>query len=239
MNKIKMILNKIKCKHYILVGLIILELLILLVISKFSVKPLERRALNLYGDNVMSYISLIKKDKPEYYIYYVLTYYDEEYNKDKVKVKDITEFINTHFDKKISEEDIRLLNNNEILFNNHISYDSINDQYIKNHDLDKELKRDNQIIKYEIYKIRKQNKNTFIVTYNKYVVDNINILLNYYIENNKQEIVDSINNSLKNNYSSKNILKYVNKDMKKIVKNKGQIKIKYVIEDNNIFIKLN
>ena len=193
----------------------------------------------MYGDNVMSYISLIKKDKPEYYIYYVLTYYDEEYNKDKVKVKDITEFINTHFDKKISEEDIRLLNNNEILFNNHISYDSINDQYIKNHDLDKELKRDNQIIKYEIYKIRKQNKNTFIVTYNKYVVDNINILLNYYIENNKQEIVDSINNSLKNNYSSKNILKYVNKDMKKIVKNKGQIKIKYVIEDNNIFIKLN
>ena len=100
MNKIKMILNKIKCKHYILVGLIILVLLILLVISKFSVTPLERRALNLYGDNVMSYISLIKKDKPEYYIYYVLTYYDEEYNKDKVKVKDITEFINTHFDKK-------------------------------------------------------------------------------------------------------------------------------------------
>lgn len=239
LNKIKRILSKIKYKQYILLGLIILILLILVVISKFSVTPLEKRAITLYSNQVMPYIDLVKKGKTEYYIYYAFTYYEREYKEDKVKVKDIAKFINTHFDKKVKEEDIRLLSNNEVLFNNHISYDSINDQYIKNYEEDSKLPTaDKPLVKYEICKIRKRNKYTFVVTYDKYVVDHINTLLNYYIENNNQEVVDDINDSFKDNYFSKNILKYIDKDMKKIVKNKGQIKIEYVIEDNHIFIKV-
>ena len=101
-----------------------------------------------------------------------------------------------------------------------------------------------KIEKYREEKIKKKSNNKFVITYKKYVVKDPYKILNYYTDmNNKNEKkvtkynTEEIDKYLKGEESKKTIKKYITeKNIGKIGKEEGKVKITYIIRDGNILI---
>lgn len=236
MSRIKNVIKKGNMKYFI-VGIVII-LLFLLLFSHFKISKLEELTIKKYSNQMMVYMDYLEKDEIDYYVCYTLTYYENEYNQKEVNIKDIVNFINTHFKKQITKKQVETLGITPFMIDKHITYNSDKNSYIINaNELSYSDIAKIKLVKYDIEKIKKKSNNTYEVTYNTYEIENPYELLNYYVDKNNKKTAEKINLYLTGKISKKNIIKYItNKNIDKIGKKKDIIKIYYVIRDDDILI---
>ena len=235
MDKIK---NMIKDKiMYIIVGIIIVILLFLLIINYHKLLPLEEASITNYSNKMMRYMDVLEKENLDYYVCYTVTYYKNEYNKNSVSVNEIVNFINKHFNKKVTKKEIESLGVTPYMIEKYITYNDGEKKYtITTDELSYADIAKIKVVNYDIEKIKKINKKIYEITYNKYVIDNPYDILNYYVDKKKEDEAEIVNNYLRGKASRKDIDKYITN---KIGKKKDTIKVKYVIDDGNILIDTN
>ncbi len=236
MDRLKRVIKKENIKYFV-VGIIII-LLFLLIIDRFRISDLENISIRMYSDKMMTYMSTLEKDDLDHYICYTVVYYKNEYHKNSVKLKEIVEFINNHFDIQVSNKQLRKIGITPYMIEQYITYDSTTDEYIVTTDeLTPSVIADIPLIKYDIKKIRKKNRNTYEVVYKQYKVTNPHKVLNIYMDKKDDLAVEDINDYLRGESNRKDIEKYLNAEsIGKIRKYVGTIKVQYKISNNNILI---
>ncbi len=244
MKGIKKKLKKIdKTKALIVVVILLLGVI---VINKKSITPVERIKLEEESNSVSENINVIEeKQDLDSCVIYTINYYASEKEINKISIKDINKYIKNHFNIKTSEKEISKLGITPNMLEERITFNPTENTYEKS--TDKKTYADiagEKIEKYREEKIKKKSNNKFVVTYKKYVVKDPYKILNYYTDmNNKNEKkvtkynTEEIDKYLKGEESKKTIKKYITeKNIGKIGKEEGKVKITYIIRDGNILI---
>lgn len=244
MKGIKKKLKKIdKTKALIVVVILLLGVI---VINKKSITPVERIKLEEESNSVSENINVIEeKQDLDSCVIYTINYYASEKGINKISIKDINKYIKNHFNIKTSEKKISKLGITPNMLEERITFNPTENTYEKS--TDKKTYADiagEKIEKYREEKIKKKSNNKFVVTYKKYVVKDPYKILNYYTDmNNKNEKkvtkynTEEIDKYLKGEESKKTIKKYITeKNIGKIGKEEGKVKITYIIRDGNILI---
>ncbi len=236
MDRIKRII--INYKLYVISVIIIVLLLIFLIIGKYRLSPLEELAITKYSNEMMPYMDILEKDETDYYVCYALVYYDNVYNQQELSIKEIVDFINDHFSKKVTKKQIQSLGITPYMIDKHITYNIQNDKYvITTNGLSYSDIAKTKIVKYSMDKIKKRSKDTYQVSYQQYVIKNPYEILNYYQDKKDNLAVKNINNYLIGNGNRKSIEEFLDsKNIGKFGKYVGTVKIKYNISDNSILI---
>lgn len=236
------------------IGIILIFLLLLVfIIVRLNTRltPVEKIKLTELSNNIVKnieYVEQSKSNKLDKYINYTMEYFYNEKNKDTLSVEEVVKFINNTFDIKINKEELIKLSQTEELLNNHVLYEpSLNKYKIEKQQMTYSDIASNKIIKYDIDKIIKKNKNKFIITYKKYEVSNPYKILNYYTNLNNKNInsknkktydTKEIEEYLKGNKKVSDIKKYItDKNIKKVGKVKDSIKIIYKVKDSKILVE--
>lgn len=237
MNRIKSIIQKGNIKYFI-VGIIAI-LLFLLAINYFKITDLEMLSITKYSDKMTPYMDILEKDDLDHYVCYTLTYYQNEYHQNNVKIKDIVEFINNHFDQKVNNEQIEKIGITPYMIEQHITYNSNNNEYIITTDeLSNQEIAKIPITKYKLEKIKKKRTNVYEIIYSKYEIKTPHKILNYYIHQNNQNAINEINLYLTGEKPIKYIIQYINhKNINKLGKKTKTIKLQYTIDKQHILIK--
>lgn len=262
MKKLKQYYKKIityvrKKENYgkVLLGVLVLIFLVftaIYILGTRNISKIEERKIINNSRNYMNFIEDITESKSkdiDKYVIFALDYNLYNNNKNEIATGDLVKFINDTFLLNITKDKIISLGITEEMLNKRITYNSGKDTYsIKKDESTKEIKEKN-FIYYKVKKIRRKNKNTYVIKYSKYLIDDPYKILNYYIEKNtnlepknQKDIVDikPIRNYLVGNTSIssvKKLISYNEDDLKNYSKKKGSVKIIYVIEGNNIKIK--
>lgn len=220
-----------------MIGIIIL-LLSLLIFEQFRMSDLEKFTIKEYSDRMMTYMNVLEKDNLDHYICYTVVYYKNEYDKNNVRIEEITKFINSHFKLKVNKKQIQEVGITPYMIEQYITYNSTTNEYIITTDeLSPSVIAETPLIKYDIKEMRKKGKNTYEVIYNQYKVKSPHEILNFYMDKKDDLAVKNINDYLSGNSNRKNLEKYLtNKNIGKFGKHIGTIKVQYKIHKNNILV---
>lgn len=225
---------------------VVILLLGVIVINKKSITPVERIKLEEESNSVSENINVIEeKQDLDSCVIYTINYYVSEKGINKISIKDINKYIKNHFNIKTSEKEISKLGITPNMLEERITFNPTENTYEKS--TDKKTYADiagEKIEKYREEKIKKKSNKKFVVIYKKYVVKDPYKILNYYTDmNNKNEKkvtkynTEEIDKYLKGGESKKTIKKYITeKNIGKIGKEEGKVKITYIIRDGNILI---
>ena len=175
---------------YILVavGAAAIAVLITLIIPKGrDVTVLERNAVNEYSDKVMAHLEEIDFDTSEVdqgnesnpvyngfpldrYIAYTLEYFNDFKDKKEVSVKEIKDFLASHFDIDVEEDVINGVGISPLLLDKYVSHEPVSKVYSIKKEFSKREIADIKISKYIMTgDIKVNSDNTiYTVTYNKY-----------------------------------------------------------------------
>lgn len=235
MRKIKEIIKHYKL--YIILG-IIMVLLLFLLIGKYRLSPLEEIAITKYSNEMMPYMNVLEKDDVDNYVCYTLVYYNDVYKQQEVSTQEISDFINRHFSKKVTTEQIQSLGITPYMIENHITYNTDNRKYvIHTNELSYSEIAKTKIVKYSIDKIKKQNNNTYQITYHQYMIKNPYEILNYYQDTKNDIAVQDVKSYLKGDGNRKQLEKYLdNKNISRFAKYVKTVKVQYKIDKNHILI---
>ena len=251
----KKVLNKIKKdkklqkKVLIIASIIIFVIITVLTIKNiYKVTPIEEIKLKEVSNEVMNYMEEIETSKSkniDKYINYTLEYFYNEEDKETLHINEIKKFIEETFTVKITNKELKEIGITQEMLEKNIVYDPIKETYKKGKiNLSYADIASKKIIKYNIEKITKKNKNEFVIEYRKYIVSNPYKILNYYMELNQKDEKNKIkydtteiNNYLKGKEKTGVIKKYItNSNIKKVGKEKETVEVKYVVKDNKILV---
>jgi len=251
------ILSTIKNKKLMIIlpwFIIIIIVIVIFIVNSRKLTELEKVKVTEASTDVVNYIDEITsspKDEGRY-INFAIEYLYNKSDSTTFDVKDIIEVINEKFLLEYDEKKIIDIGISEEMLNKGIVFDSANNQFkynINNTRLDIANKK---IIKYELKKIKKINKNKFKVIYDKYLVENPYDIYNYYNEKNisKNEIseitqgelnkddLSLITDYLKGEEKLSKIKNMINKNnIKNFGKIDGEISIIYVIKNEKLVIE--
>lgn len=247
MNKIKEILNnKIVLASIISVIVIIIIIIVFLINSK-KLTNLEKIKIEETCDKISNYLDevYVYEDDNGKYINFAAEYLYNEENKEEFSLKDVLNIINGTFDIDYDEEDLSKIGVSSRMLDKNIVYDSTSNLFKYKQNKTQTDIANTAIIKFELKKIKKINKQKFEVILDKYVVENPYEILNYFNDYNiKQEDsskrynTDDIVKYLKGKENVKVIKDLITKDnIENFGKIDGNIKITFVIKDNKLKIK--
>lgn len=222
---------------------------ILVYIDNHVLTKLERIKITEFSDKVVDYmdeVELSKDDKGKY-INFAIEYLYNTTDKKEFNLKEVLEVINDTYDVSYTDEDIQKIGISEGMLNKGIVYDGAKKSFTYNISKTRTDIANTPIIKYELKKIKKVNKNKFEVTYDKYLVENPYEILNYFdkynIEkNDDEEKMDTkeILSYLKGETKVGVIKEIINEDnIKEFGKIDGDAKVTYVIKNDKLIINQN
>lgn len=230
-------------KIIILIGVILLIGIIITISIVFNkqknkITDLEQIKINEINDDIIDYIEYIEENSDiDKYILFSLKYSSDKNDKYSLTLKEMKEIIENKFNKSFTEEILEKNGISPLLMENDIGYDYDSQTYFI-YKIKKSYAEiaNTKIIKYIQKDIVKKN-NQFIVTYNKYVIDNPYDILNYYSSNEPETDTIEISKYLKGEEKIGTIKKYLNENnVSKIGKKQKDITITYIIKDNKILI---
>lgn len=183
--------NVIKNKKilFIILGVAIVSVLLILAIvllNKNKLTELEKVKIDEASFKVENYLDeiLLHNEDEGKYINFAIEYLYNETDKESYSIEDILNIINDTFDKDYKEEDIIKVGITSEMVAKGIVFDSATKEFKYNAQKTNADIAATPIIKYQINKIKKKNKNKFEVKYDKYVVENPYEILNYYNNRN-------------------------------------------------------
>lgn len=231
---IKNKIDKVMIQRFIIVILFIIILIVMLTGNKIS--TLEEESVISYSDIMINYIEDIEDVKDKEYDKYIinsLKYYYNEENKTEVGVKEVSEFIEKNYNIKISSKKMLELGISEKLMKENITFDSQKETYQYN--LNKTLKdiANTKIASYKKINVKKNSKNIYQVTYQKYVIKNPYEVLNFY----QDKDVTKIKNYITGKGTVKEFLESIEeKDLDKFATKKNEITVEYKVIDRKLTV---
>ena len=262
--KIKEFLLHITDKEYlqenirvVILGILLLIFLvatIVFLIVSSNISKIEEEKINKETRNYANYIEDIvdiKSKDIDKYIIYTLDYYYNVNNVNSLSSAEISDFISNKLHKSVKEEDVLNYGVNPTMQKRNISFDSSTNRYVLNDPkYDRKTISEKDTIYYKQKRLRKINKKKYVITYEKYIIDDPYKVLDFYLEKNRQDegkeqedgtyIYDIVDITEMKEYLTTgkiNHLKlFLNQNdefMKKFAKKDGKIKITYVINDSN------
>lgn len=244
------VLKKIVIKNKkIIIGVVLLIVFALFImnITGNKLTPLEEISLKNNSKNIITYIEeveTLKSKKIDKYINYAMEYNYNEYGSKELSVKDMKKLINSIFEIKISEKQIKKIGITPSMLDKKIGYDYEKEMFTieKGEESYSDIAQ-RKIYYYGLEKIDKKASDKFIITYKKYVISDPYKILNYYDDLNHDEKVKvkydttEIMNYLTSKGNLKSIKKYINnKNITKFGKAKGTIEIEYIVKNDEILI---
>lgn len=153
-----------------------------------KMSSIEKNKLEEVGNKYMPYLSYYidnkKDDKINGYVLFALNYFYNEEDKEEVKFNDVIKLTKEVFGEKIKKEDLEKLGLSSYMIENGINYNPGSTVYtISQKNSMPELAK-KEIIKYNQVKAVKKNSNTYVVTYDRYIVEKPYELMNYYMDFN-------------------------------------------------------
>lgn len=252
LDKTKVLLNnlqdKIKKNPVIaLLGILVLVFLIITIIYLVGIKKLssiEEKELTSRSDEIVYYLDdlLLDTDKVDKYIIYSLDYNLHENNDSTMSIEDMYNFIKDNFDIKINKDELIDVGITPLMLSKNITYDSQKLMYTINsvHGNPTDI-AETSVNYYHVNKINKKNRKKYIITYQKYVINDPYEVLNYYLENNAkvEEPVDIVpfRNYLAGSGSLYSFVKSIDSnDINKFSKKDKEVKVTIVVIDNKLKI---
>jgi len=237
----------------ILLLIFLVATIVFLIISS-NISKIEEEKINKETRDYANYIEDIvdiKSKDIDRYIIYTLDFYYNVYNVNSLSSAEIKDFINEKLHVKVKEEDILNFGVNPTMQKRNISFDSSSNKYVLNDPkYDRKTISEKETIYYRQKKLRKINKKKYVITYEKYIIDDPYKILDFYLEKNRQDegikqddgtyIYNIVDITEMKEYLTtgkinhlKQFLNQSDEYMKKFAKKDGKIKITYVINDNN------
>ena len=229
--------------------LLVVLLVILFIINSNKLTDLERIKIEDNSKDVMLFMEEVETSKDiDRFIAYALEYSYNLNDKDILTAKEIKELIQSKFNVELKEDSINDVGVTPYLLDKHIAHDPEEKTYsINKKDLTQAAIAKIPVVKYEISKIKKKGKK-YIVTYNKYVVENPYEVLNYY-----NDMTGKLTDEEKENYTpydTSDIYNYltckgkitsvkeaIDKDnIEKVGKVDKEITVTYIIKDDKLLI---
>ena len=146
------------------------------------------------------------------YIVFSIKYLNNKYNKNEFTIEEVIRTINSTFDLKYNKQKIYKIGITERMLEDGIVFEDSKGVFKYNDQKTRSDIAKTKVIKYELKKVSKKSKNKFVLTYNKYVVDNPYKVLNFYydkIDTNKINVTSSYLKGERNITSIKSV---INKD---------------------------
>ena len=224
--------------------LLIALIITLVIINSNKITNLEEIKINEFSNEISNYIEEFENiDDEGKYINYAIEYLYNTENKTEYSIDEITNVINETFNVKYVQEDIMEIGISPKMLDKGVTYESASNTFKYNAQKTRVDIASTPIKKYELTKIKKVNKEKFVITYNKYVVENPYEMLNYYnnqnIENDKEYDTTDISEYLKGNRKISVIKKsIVSKDINNYGKADGSIELEFIIKDNKLVLNL-
>ena len=237
----------------ILLLIFIVATIVFLIVSS-NISKIEEEKINKetreYANYIEDIVDIKSKDLDKYIIY-TLDYYYNVNNINSLSSAEISDFINNKLHKKVKEEDVLSFGVNPTMQQRNISFDSSSNKYVLNDPkYDRKTISEKSTIYYRQKKLRKINKKKYVITYEKYIIDDPYKALDYYLEKNRQDegkeqedgtfIYDIVDITEMKEYLTtgkishlKHFFNQSDDYMKKFAKKDGKIRITYVINDNN------
>lgn len=228
-------------KGILLIGLVIIIALITLIIifaGRGKLSESDKKVVNDTSDKYMNYMYLVDestKDDNGKYINYAITYINNEEDKTSVTVAEVINTIDKVFNIQLTEEDISKVGITEDMFTNGVTYEPTVKEYTINNKKTNQDIQATELKKYVINKISKKGKNKFVVTYDKYLINDPYRILNYYHDFDVSFDVEPIKKYLQGKANLKTILSYVNEtNASKVGEKKNKVKVTYEFKDGNL-----
>ena len=236
----------------VLLGVLILIFLVftaIYILGTRNVSNIEAKKIDKESTKYINFIDDITESKSkdlDKYIIFALDYSMNNDSKSSLTSKEITKFLKKNLNMDVKREKIISVGITDEMRLKNITYDTSKDIYTLNlsDKTGKDIK-DTKIIYYKANKIRKINRSTYLIKYDKYYINNPYDMLNYYIDKNalasEDEFIDTtpIKNYLlgsSNVDSIKAIIKNNEADLKKYAKKKGSVKITFKTKGNKLVI---
>lgn len=260
-SSIKKFISKQENAGIMILGVLILIFLVfaaIYLIGTKNISSIEEKALREKSNDLMLYIediTLSESNDIDKYIIYALDYSYNKSNKNDLSCEEITNFIKENFTIDTDIEKIRNMGVSPLMLEKNITYEPATDSYKMNI-----IKKSPQTIKdepifyYKLEKISKKNKKKYVITYKKYIIENPENMLNYYMEvnNNTEGVPDDNGNMRYDLIDTTPIVNYLlgsgkTADIKNLIKEeylssfakedkKGEIKVTYIIKDDKLLI---
>lgn len=242
------IIDKIKLipKKYLIIGgisvLLITLITTFIILNSNKITKLEEIKINEFSNKISNYIEEFENvDDDGKYINYAIEYLYNTQDKTEYSIEEIIDVINNTFNVKYIPEDIIELGITPKMLEKGITIDSSSSMLKYNSSKTRVDIANTPIYKYEKVSIKKINKEKFIVTFKKYVVQNPYEILNYY---NNQNInaddkynIEDVSEYLKGNRKISVIKDFINtEDIKNYGKENGTLELELIIKDNKLVI---
>lgn len=260
-SSIKKFISKQENTGIMILGVLILIFLVftaVYLIGTRNISSIEEKALREKSDDLMLYIediTLSESQDIDKYIIYALNYSYNKNNKNDLSCEEINNFIKENFTIETNVEKIRNMGVSPLMLEKNITYEPSTDSYKMNiTQKNPQTIKDIPIIYYKLEKISKKNKKKYVVTYKKYIIEDPYQMLNYYMEanNNTEGKEDENGNMTYDLTDTTPIVNYLTgtgklSNIKSLIKNnnissyakedkKGEIKVTYIVKDNQLLI---
>ena len=258
MNKIKQLIIKIKDNIrkipkktliIILISLVVIIagtiLTISIISSTHKLTKLEEIKINEVNDKISNYLEeyLLYPEDEGRYIIFALEYLYNTTDKTEFSNEEVIDVINNTFSVEYNTETLTNIGITSKMLDKAIEYNSASSTYKYENKRTQSDIAETSIIKYELTNIKKVKKDKYILTYNKYVIENPHNMLNYYSNQNiegENYDLSIIRDYIKGTNKIIKVKKWLNtSDIDNFGKKDGSIDIEYIIKDDKLVINNN
>ena len=219
-------------------------LVILLIVGGFLLldnkwmTPLEKIKVNDEAARVVYNIDeVIERDySDESYVMFALDYLKQEKNSNTFTVYEVRDTINEFFTVNFDIDKLNNIGITPYMVERGVTFDTSSMSYTYNKTYTRVDISEMKIVKYNIKKITKKSKTSYVVMYDRYVVNKPYNIYNYYLtKDNSQEKIDAISKYLKGDGPVNKVKDLINKDnINEIGSAEGKLKITYKVIDNKL-----
>ena len=213
-------IGKYSIRKTILLNILVLFLIISLIfilVYNFKLTNLERVKIEEFDKRTSNYMEdYAESDDKGKYIIYAIDYLSDVKDKNEFAVSEIVDVINNTFNEEIDEKKIYNIGITSEMLDKGIVLDDKNKKFIINNKKSRQDIANQKVVKYQLVDISKKNRNKFVLTYEKYIVEDPYTALNYYNNSDKKNYNEDISKVITaylkgdtNIYKFKNI---INKD---------------------------
>ncbi|MBO5475965.1 MAG: hypothetical protein J5982_05675 [Bacilli bacterium] len=223
-----------------ILGVLILLVIILLVLllSSNKIRELEKIKIEEVSKDTLKYLEdyNISEKKYDKYILYALEYSYNENGITELSYEEIIEIVSKRFNVEIKPEILDSMGITELLVENFVTINNEGKYELIRKHMTQSYIAEIPVVEYKIDKIKRKDKK-YIVTYDKYVINNAYDVLNYYSQNKPDYDTTKIYNYL----TCKGLLKDVKETitdevLENIGKKEKGIKVTYIIDNDNLLV---
>lgn len=214
----------------IILSLIVIIILFIFCIRQYNLTKLEKIKIKEVSNSVENYLDeiILYPDDQGRYINFAMEYLYNNTDRDEFSIQEIIDVINDLFELDYDEKKIIEIGISPQMLEKGITFDSSAKTFKYASKATRLDIANKKIVKYHLTNIKKQGKDKFKVTYEKYVVENPYDIFNYY--NNSNITKNEIDEITKGDTDKKEL-----KDITEYLKGKEKISvIKDLIDEDNI-----